>query len=188
MDRPAVGQRLSLQLSAEVCHPRPRQDLWRELRSSSACDGNRAGPHRAAVAVAEPVLRARFEPSPTHVRTRAPSAWSPPRSSQLTSRNGRGFEERKPDDPAQHECPGTENLPMMPRPPTRVRLLSGLSVARSLARGLERPIALDAADGVEGGRPAGDEVEQAMQGNLGAACFNHRGHSNVARRQARKRQ
>ena len=46
-------------MSAEVCHPRPRQDLWRELRSSSACDGNRAGPHRAAVAVAEPVLRAR---------------------------------------------------------------------------------------------------------------------------------
>ena len=31
-------------------------DLWRGLRSSSACDGHRAGPHRAAVPVAESVL------------------------------------------------------------------------------------------------------------------------------------
>jgi putative transposase len=31
-------------------------DLWRGLRTSSACDGNRAGPHRAAVPVAKSVL------------------------------------------------------------------------------------------------------------------------------------
>ncbi len=59
VDRPAIGQRLPLRLGAEVRHPGPRQDLWRELRSSSACDGNRAGPHRAALPVAESVLRAR---------------------------------------------------------------------------------------------------------------------------------
>ena len=59
VDRPAIGQRLPRRLGAEVHHPGPRQDLWRELRSSSAYDGNRAGSHRAAVSMAESVLRAR---------------------------------------------------------------------------------------------------------------------------------
>ncbi len=51
-------------MSAEVGHPRPGQDLWRSLRSSSACAGNRTDPHRAAFPVAESVLRARdWDPS-----------------------------------------------------------------------------------------------------------------------------
>ena len=51
-------------MSAEVRHPRPGQDLWRSLRSSSACAGNRTDPHRAAFPVAESVLRARdWDPS-----------------------------------------------------------------------------------------------------------------------------
>jgi hypothetical protein len=56
VDRPAIGQRLPRRLGAQVRHPGPRQDLWHELRSPSACDGDRAGPHRAAVPVAESLL------------------------------------------------------------------------------------------------------------------------------------
>jgi hypothetical protein len=53
MDGPAIGQRLPLRLVAAIRHPGPRQDLWRGLRSSSACNGNRAGAHRARVPMAE---------------------------------------------------------------------------------------------------------------------------------------
>ena len=48
--------RKGFKLCAELPDPRPRQDLWRGLRSSPACDGNRAGPDGASLSVAESVL------------------------------------------------------------------------------------------------------------------------------------
>ena len=36
MDRPAIGERLPLRLGAEVPHPGPRQDLWRNEELSGA--------------------------------------------------------------------------------------------------------------------------------------------------------
>ena len=91
VDRPAIGQRLSLRVGSKVPHPGPRQDLWRGLRSSSVSVG-------CAHCGGEGGCRVRpahVEPSATHIRPPALSTWSSSWAWRLRPGDGQCFEERQ---------------------------------------------------------------------------------------------